>query len=245
MSPQSDSWRSSGIGRSARTQGRRNPSAKVQQSVQIGCLSNTNSMHWKHQTSLWPVLDMFDFRFLSFELGLAEPDEAVFHAVTERLPFSRDRILSLDDLAVNCDAAGSFGFRSKQVRGINEVRTALRRFGVLRPRRGRRGGGEGGGEGGGGGGKEGGRERGEKEEKGGERGCVSHRPGEREHLAAPSASTIGSCPAEPAVHEVHASSMAICHVEPTESQADRGESNRCCPRRSDRISGCEGSQQDN
>ena len=105
--------------------------AKVQQSVQIGCLSNTNSMHWEHQTSLWPVLDMFDFRFLSFELGLAKPDEAVFHAVTERLPFSRDRILYFDDLAVNCDAAGSFGFRSEQVRGINEVRTALRRFGVL------------------------------------------------------------------------------------------------------------------
>ena len=52
--------------------------AEVQQSVQIGCLSNTNSMHWEHQTSLWPVLDRFDFRFLSFELGLAKPDQAIF-----------------------------------------------------------------------------------------------------------------------------------------------------------------------
>ncbi|HVA10442.1 MAG TPA: HAD-IA family hydrolase [Acidimicrobiales bacterium] len=104
---------------------------EVQQSVQIGCLSNTNSMHWDHQTSLWPVLDMFDFRFLSFELGLAKPDEAIFHAVAERLPFSRDRILYFDDVAVNSDAARSFGFRSVKVRGIDEVRTALREFGVL------------------------------------------------------------------------------------------------------------------
>jgi glucose-1-phosphatase len=105
--------------------------AEVQQSVQIGCLSNTNSMHWDHQTSLWPVLDMFDFRFLSFKLGLAKPDEAIFHAVAERLPFRRDRILYFDDVAVNSDAAKSFGFRSEQVRGIDEVRTALREFGVL------------------------------------------------------------------------------------------------------------------
>ena len=105
---------------------------EVRQSVQIGCLSNTNSMHWEHQTSSWPVLDVFDFRFLSFELGLAKPDEAIFRAVAERLPFSRDRILYFDDVAVNSDAARSFGFRSEQVQGIDEVRTALHEFGVLR-----------------------------------------------------------------------------------------------------------------
>jgi putative hydrolase of the HAD superfamily len=105
--------------------------ARVRQSAQIGCLSNTNSMHWEHQTSLWPVLDLFDFRFLSFELGLAKPDEAIFHAVAERLPFSPDRILFFDDVAVNSDAARSYGFRSEQVRGIEEVRNALCEFGVL------------------------------------------------------------------------------------------------------------------
>ena len=104
---------------------------EVQQSVQIGCLSNTNSMHWDHQRSLWSILDMFDFRFLSFELGLAKPDDAIFHAVADRLPFSRDRILHFDDVAENCDTARSLGFRSVQVRGLDEVRTALRKFGVL------------------------------------------------------------------------------------------------------------------
>jgi glucose-1-phosphatase len=105
--------------------------AGVQQSVQIGCLSNTNSMHWEHQTSLWPVLDMFDFRFLSFELGLAKPDQAIFHAVAERLPFSPDRILYFDDVAANSDAARSFGFRSEHVRGISEVSASLHEFGLL------------------------------------------------------------------------------------------------------------------
>jgi FMN phosphatase YigB (HAD superfamily) len=39
---------------------------EIRRSVQIGCLSNTNTMHWEHQVAKWPVLDTFDFRFLSF-----------------------------------------------------------------------------------------------------------------------------------------------------------------------------------
>ncbi len=105
--------------------------AEVQRSVQIGCLSNTNSMHWEHQTSSWPVLDQFDFRFLSFELGLAKPDRAIFQAVADLLPFRRERILYLDDAAVNSDAARSFGFRSERVRGLAGVRKVLGEVGVL------------------------------------------------------------------------------------------------------------------
>jgi HAD superfamily hydrolase (TIGR01509 family) len=104
---------------------------EVRQSVQIGCLSNTNAMHWQHQVSRWPVLSTFDFRFLSFELGLAKPDRAIFEAVADRLPFRRDRILYLDDVAENAHAASSFGFRSEHVRGINEVVTVLREIGLL------------------------------------------------------------------------------------------------------------------
>ena len=105
--------------------------AEVQRSVPVGCLSNTNSMHWEHQVSSWPVLATFDFRFLSFELGLAKPDQAIFEAVADRLPFRRDRILYLDDVAENSHAARSIGFQSEHVRGIDEVGTVLRGVGVL------------------------------------------------------------------------------------------------------------------
>ena len=105
--------------------------AEVQQSVPIGCLSNTNSMHWSYQTSRWPMLGQFDYHFLSFELGLVKPDAAIFQAVADRLPVQRDRILFLDDVALNADAARSFGFRSEQVRGIDEVRSVLQDLGLL------------------------------------------------------------------------------------------------------------------
>jgi glucose-1-phosphatase len=105
--------------------------AEIQEAVPIGCLSNTNSMHWTHQASLWPELAIFDYRFLSFELGLAKPDPEIFQAVTDRLPFSPAQVLFLDDVSVNVHAARDHGFRSACVRSTGEVTTVLRDVGLL------------------------------------------------------------------------------------------------------------------
>jgi putative hydrolase of the HAD superfamily len=88
-------------------------------------------MHWSYQNSQWPIMGLFDFRFLSFELGLVKPDLAIFEAVADRLPVSRDRILYFDDVALNADAARSFGLRSEHVRGIDEVRAVLLDAGLV------------------------------------------------------------------------------------------------------------------
>jgi putative hydrolase of the HAD superfamily len=103
----------------------------VQALVPIGCLSNTNSMHWDHQLAQWPLLAMFDRTFLSFELGLVKPDLDIFRAVADQLPAPRERVLYLDDVALNADAARTFGFRSERVRGPDECREVLAELGLL------------------------------------------------------------------------------------------------------------------
>ena len=105
--------------------------ADVQRSVPVGCLSNTNKLHWEDQIGRWPLIDLFDYRFLSFDLGLVKPDQAIFRAVADRLPVPRDRVLFLDDNALNTDAAGEFGFLARRVCGIDEARQALVEAGVL------------------------------------------------------------------------------------------------------------------
>ncbi len=105
--------------------------AEVRRTVPIGCLSNTNIAHWEYQVASWPILELFDYRFLSFDLGLVKPDPALFETVAERLPVSRDRVLFLDDNALNADAARSAGFLSGHVRGVDEARQALVQMGVL------------------------------------------------------------------------------------------------------------------
>jgi glucose-1-phosphatase len=104
---------------------------EVRRTVPIGCLSNTNSTHWDDQVARWPILDLFDYRFLSFHLGLVKPDSAVFERVAELLPVGRDRVLFLDDNAPNADAARSVGFVSDHVRGLAEARRALVAVGLL------------------------------------------------------------------------------------------------------------------
>jgi HAD superfamily hydrolase (TIGR01509 family) len=105
--------------------------AEVQREVPTGCLSNTNTMHWEHQFVRWPILGVFDYQFLSFDLGLVKPDPAVFRAVTDRLAVNPDRILFLDDNILNTDAAQAFGFRSARVNGVDEARRVLVELGVI------------------------------------------------------------------------------------------------------------------
>ena len=104
---------------------------EVQRSVPIGCLSNTNALHWDHQSQAWPMLGMFDRTFLSFELGLVKPDEEIFELVAEQLAVGRDRILYLDDVALNVEAANRVGLRAEQVRGPDECRRVLSDAGLV------------------------------------------------------------------------------------------------------------------
>ena len=104
---------------------------EVRGTVPIGCLSNTNTAHWEYQVATWPILELFEYRFLSFDLGLVKPDPALFEEVAARLPVPRDRVLFLDDNAMNADAARTAGFLAGHVRGVDEAREALVRMGVV------------------------------------------------------------------------------------------------------------------
>ena len=104
----------------------------VQRIVPAGCLSNTNALHWEHHFARWPILDAFDFRFLSFELGIVKPDREVFDLVAHRLPAPPGRVMFLDDNSINVEGAAEAGFVALHVRGVDEAREALVAAGVLR-----------------------------------------------------------------------------------------------------------------
>ncbi len=104
---------------------------QVRRTHPAGCLSNTNALHWDHNFVRWPILDAFDFRFLSFQLGIVKPDRALFERVAELLPVDADRVLFLDDNIVNVEGARAVGFLAERVRGVEEARSALSSVGVI------------------------------------------------------------------------------------------------------------------
>ena len=99
--------------------------AEVRARVPTGCLSNTNALHWDRNFARWPILGAFDYSFLSHELGALKPDREVYERVAAQLPVARDRVLFLDDNALNVDGAIEAGFRATRVRGVDEARAAL------------------------------------------------------------------------------------------------------------------------
>ena len=68
-------------------------------------MSNTDDIHWQHTLSLYryPIRHLFDEVFLSFEKGMAKPDEAFFEAVHRQIPSAQTWFV--DDMETNRLAA--------------------------------------------------------------------------------------------------------------------------------------------
>jgi HAD superfamily hydrolase (TIGR01509 family) len=99
--------------------------------VPVGCLSNTNALHWNDHFSRWSVLDEIDYRFLSFELGHVKPDRAIFNAVADQLPVPPGRVLFIDDNTINVNGARQAGFQATRAQGVDAARKVLADAGVL------------------------------------------------------------------------------------------------------------------
>jgi len=99
--------------------------------VPIGCLSNTNELHWDGRVEHWPLIAHFDRRFVSHRMGHVKPDAAAFAWVAGALDVARDRVLFLDDNEENAEGARAAGFRAETVGGVNGARAALVAHGLF------------------------------------------------------------------------------------------------------------------
>ncbi|MDE3073933.1 MAG: HAD-IA family hydrolase, partial [Chloroflexota bacterium] len=77
------------------------------------------------------LADMFDVRFLSFEVGRVKPDREMFDHVASALQLPPNRILFIDDNVINVDGAAAAGLAAHRARGVGEARAILTELGVL------------------------------------------------------------------------------------------------------------------
>ena len=105
--------------------------AQTRARVATACFSNTNALHWHDRIGAWPLVGLFDQRFLSFELGLLKPDQAAFAQVASLLDVPADRVLFLDDNALNVAGATETGFQAVRVDGVDDARRRLTELAIL------------------------------------------------------------------------------------------------------------------
>lgn len=98
---------------------------------ELAVLSNTNPLHWPRVIDEFRLPDYCNRLFASHQLGLVKPDPEIFRVVLEALGAAAERVLYFDDNAANVDAAAALGLRSLQVRGIEQVRRALRDLTII------------------------------------------------------------------------------------------------------------------
>jgi glucose-1-phosphatase len=91
----------------------------------MGCLSNTNPVHWQQHLERWGVVRYFDWTFVSHELSMMKPDLEIYRHAIHTVGVPPGQLLFLDDNQDNVSAARRLGIRSEHVCGIEEVEQAI------------------------------------------------------------------------------------------------------------------------
>lgn len=105
--------------------------AGLRPGVRAFCLSNNNPLHWGRLSQLG-VGEWFSETVLSYQVGVAKPDPAIYAALEARVALSGEALLFLDDNPVNVQAALDRGWQAEHVVGLAQAKQALQARGLLR-----------------------------------------------------------------------------------------------------------------
>jgi len=93
-------------------------------------LSNTNEVHYRHLQDTYGVARHFQELILSYEVGHAKPDAAIYQVVLERSGLAAANCVFVDDLPGNVAAARALGMHGIQFTGIEALKSELQALGV-------------------------------------------------------------------------------------------------------------------
>jgi glucose-1-phosphatase len=99
--------------------------------VAVGCLSNMSELHWRRHVSQWEAFPLFDPAFISYQLKLVKPDDAIFEHVIATIAEPAANVLFIDDSPVNVERARAHGLQAAQAYGVAAAEQVLRDHGLL------------------------------------------------------------------------------------------------------------------
>jgi HAD superfamily hydrolase (TIGR01509 family) len=91
----------------------------------LGLLSNTNPLHFHHVLATFPIVRAFDRWILSHEVGFKKPSLEIFQNAIGWAGVGPEKILFIDDLEKNVNAAISLGIKGIQFHSTQQLREEL------------------------------------------------------------------------------------------------------------------------
>ena len=91
----------------------------------IGLLSNTNALHFEYILPKFPIVMTFEKWILSHEVGFKKPAPEIFQKAMEWASVEPQRILFIDDLQKNVDAASFLGMETIHFLSADQLKEEL------------------------------------------------------------------------------------------------------------------------
>lgn len=96
----------------------------------VYALSNLHRASLERQRDAFDILDLFDGRVVSCEVGACKPEPAIFRRLLEGFALDPTATVFIDDMQPNLDAAAAFGVRTVLYTGVDSCRGELQALGV-------------------------------------------------------------------------------------------------------------------
>jgi glucose-1-phosphatase len=100
----------------------------LRQEYRVGCLSNSNALHWER---FGDFKDDFDIALSSHLLGVIKPDREAFTVALHECGKEPHEVYFFDDSLSNTQAAENLGVRSFHVDGFAALEQVLHREGLV------------------------------------------------------------------------------------------------------------------
>jgi putative hydrolase of the HAD superfamily len=104
--------------------------SEIPTEYRVAALSNMSAVHWDAIVATG-LTRRFDRVFVSHEIGCLKPAREAFMVALRGMHLEPSEVLFLDDGQRNVDGATALGMEAHLVRGPDEARVVLARFGVI------------------------------------------------------------------------------------------------------------------
>ncbi|WP_428325702.1 HAD family hydrolase [Nitrosopumilus sp.] len=78
----------------------------------------------------WDMLSHFEHKFMSYQIGFSKPDPRIYEHVIQKLPYSADELLFIDDKPSNVESAKNCGMPSIHFTDLDNLQSSLEEFEV-------------------------------------------------------------------------------------------------------------------
>lgn len=95
----------------------------------IGIISNIEKVT-HNVVEDWNMLEHFEHKFMSYQIGYSKPDSRIYQHVIKHLPFEEHEMLFIDDKISNVESAQDCGISSIQFIGLDDLKSSLEKFNV-------------------------------------------------------------------------------------------------------------------